>query len=343
MTTRVDTLEPLPRARARAPAGAAQLSPSAWLRENLFGSPLDTVLTVVFAVLLAWVAYRVGTVRVRRRGAGRSRGRTHQPHGRPSFPRDQLSRPLGRPLRPGRGLRAAARGHAGPQRRREVARRWPRRWPCSHARDAAPPRPALRSSSRCSSWFARLPRAGAARSARSSAVGLRGQPARHADARQRSAALRPAARSSRRRAGRALSSDRCALRRRRLGRLGRPAPDDLRRGRRASLLSFPLGVLLALGRRSSFRPIRARLRRLHRADPRRAADHDALRRRSSCSASSCRSGVDSRASSRGTIIGFVSSRRRTGRDRPRRAPVRADASKLEAAQALGLAHLKTTA
>ena len=42
----------------------------------------------------------------------------------------------------------------------------------------------------------------------------------------------------------------------------------------AILLSFPFGVLLALGRRSSLPAVRAGLRRLHRALPRRAPDHD---------------------------------------------------------------------
>lgn len=60
MATRVDTLEPLPAPEPEGPPGR-QLSPREWMRQNLFGSVLDTVLTVIFALLLAWIAYRVGT------------------------------------------------------------------------------------------------------------------------------------------------------------------------------------------------------------------------------------------------------------------------------------------
>ena len=57
MATRVDTLEPMPEPE-RPPT--RKLTPREWVRENLFGSTLDAILTVLFALLLAWVAYRVG-------------------------------------------------------------------------------------------------------------------------------------------------------------------------------------------------------------------------------------------------------------------------------------------
>ena len=59
MATRVDTLEPLPAPEPDRPP-SRRLSPSEWARENLFGSKVDTMLTVVFALLLAWALYRVG-------------------------------------------------------------------------------------------------------------------------------------------------------------------------------------------------------------------------------------------------------------------------------------------
>jgi general L-amino acid transport system permease protein len=53
--TQVDALEPLP-----VPEGPPErrLPPRAWVRENLFGSVFDGVLTVVFGAFLAWAAYR---------------------------------------------------------------------------------------------------------------------------------------------------------------------------------------------------------------------------------------------------------------------------------------------
>jgi general L-amino acid transport system permease protein len=55
--TQIDTLEPLP-----VPEGPPErrLPPREWVRENLFGSAFDAVLTVVFGVFLVWAAYRVG-------------------------------------------------------------------------------------------------------------------------------------------------------------------------------------------------------------------------------------------------------------------------------------------
>ena len=51
------TLEPLPPPEADTGA-AARLGPRRWVRENLFSSPLDSVLTVIFGLLLAYVVYR---------------------------------------------------------------------------------------------------------------------------------------------------------------------------------------------------------------------------------------------------------------------------------------------
>ena len=56
--------------------------------------------------------------------------------------------------------------------------------------------------------------------------------------------------------------------------------------------SLPLGILLALGRRSDMLHRQVDLRRLHRVHPRRAADHPAARGAASCSTSSCRRGTN---------------------------------------------------
>ena len=57
MATQIDALEPLP-----LPEGPPErrLPPRQWIRENLFGSAFDSVLTVVFGLFLAWAAYRIG-------------------------------------------------------------------------------------------------------------------------------------------------------------------------------------------------------------------------------------------------------------------------------------------
>ena len=117
MTTRVDTLEPLPAPEPERPSGR-KLSPSEWLRENLFGSRLDTVLTIVFSVIVVWVAYRVGKfVLVDARWEIVERNITNLMVG--SFPRDQLPR-----LWAALFVLAAALGFGagafGAQRRREV-------------------------------------------------------------------------------------------------------------------------------------------------------------------------------------------------------------------------------
>ena len=58
MATRIDTLEPIP--APERPPERRRLSPREWARENLFGSWLDTILTVVFGLLVAWLVYRLG-------------------------------------------------------------------------------------------------------------------------------------------------------------------------------------------------------------------------------------------------------------------------------------------
>jgi general L-amino acid transport system permease protein len=54
--TQVDAVEPLP--VPEGPPGR-RLPPRQWVRENLFGSAFDAVLTVVFALFLAWAGYRI--------------------------------------------------------------------------------------------------------------------------------------------------------------------------------------------------------------------------------------------------------------------------------------------
>ena len=58
--TRVDTIEPIPVPEPEGPP-ARRASPREWVRENLFSTWYNGALTVVFGALLAWVLYRVGT------------------------------------------------------------------------------------------------------------------------------------------------------------------------------------------------------------------------------------------------------------------------------------------
>jgi general L-amino acid transport system permease protein len=51
------TEEPLPLPEAETPP-ERRLPPGMWVRENLFNSPLNTVLTIVFGLLIAWVVFR---------------------------------------------------------------------------------------------------------------------------------------------------------------------------------------------------------------------------------------------------------------------------------------------
>jgi general L-amino acid transport system permease protein len=58
VATQIDTLEPVPLPEPeRTPEG--RLPPREWVRKNLFGSVLDAILTVVFAAFLTWAAYRI--------------------------------------------------------------------------------------------------------------------------------------------------------------------------------------------------------------------------------------------------------------------------------------------
>lgn len=57
MATRVDTLEPIP---APEPPPERRLPPREWARENLFGTWFDALLTLVFGLLVAWLLYRLG-------------------------------------------------------------------------------------------------------------------------------------------------------------------------------------------------------------------------------------------------------------------------------------------
>jgi general L-amino acid transport system permease protein len=114
---RVDTLEPRPEPEPERPA-ERRLSPSEWLRENLFGSRLDTVLTIVFSVVVAWVVYRLGRfVLLDARWEIVERNITNLMVG--GFPRDQLSRLWGALFVLAAALGFGA-GAFGAQRRREV-------------------------------------------------------------------------------------------------------------------------------------------------------------------------------------------------------------------------------
>jgi general L-amino acid transport system permease protein len=57
--TRVDTLEPVPVAEPEGPP-VRRLGPREWARENLFSTWYNGLLTLVFGLLLAWAVYRLG-------------------------------------------------------------------------------------------------------------------------------------------------------------------------------------------------------------------------------------------------------------------------------------------
>jgi general L-amino acid transport system permease protein len=119
MATRVDTLEPMPAPEPGGRPSKRKLTPSEWARENLFGSTLDTILTVAFGLVLAWLAYRLGRfVFVDARWEVVERNITNLMVG--SYPRDELWR-----LWAALFVLAAALGFGagaiGAQRRREVA------------------------------------------------------------------------------------------------------------------------------------------------------------------------------------------------------------------------------
>jgi general L-amino acid transport system permease protein len=56
--TRVDTLEPIPVPEPEGPP-RRHFDAREWARENLFSSRVNTILTVVFGLLLVWIVYRV--------------------------------------------------------------------------------------------------------------------------------------------------------------------------------------------------------------------------------------------------------------------------------------------
>lgn len=57
MATRVDTLEPVPVPEL---PPERRLPPKEWVRENLVGTWFDTLLTIVFGLLVVWLLYRLG-------------------------------------------------------------------------------------------------------------------------------------------------------------------------------------------------------------------------------------------------------------------------------------------
>ena len=92
MATRVDTLEPQPGPEpgSERPAGR-KLTPREWARENLFGSTFDTILTIAFGLVLAWIVYRIGRfVFVDARWEVVERNMTNLMVG--SYPRDEIWR-----------------------------------------------------------------------------------------------------------------------------------------------------------------------------------------------------------------------------------------------------------
>jgi general L-amino acid transport system permease protein len=116
VATRVDMLEPIP-APERPPQ--ERLSRKEWARKNLFGSRLDTILTIAFGLLIAYLVYRLGKfVFVDARWEIIERNITNLMVSR--FPRDELWRVWAALLVLGPSLGFGA-GTAAAARRREVA------------------------------------------------------------------------------------------------------------------------------------------------------------------------------------------------------------------------------
>ena len=93
MATRVDTLEPLPTPEPERPA-ERRLSPREWARKNLFSSWFNTLLTLAFGALLAWALFRAAQfVFVDARWEVIERNMTNLMVSR--FPRDELWRVWG--------------------------------------------------------------------------------------------------------------------------------------------------------------------------------------------------------------------------------------------------------
>ncbi len=57
--TRIDTLEPIPVPETELPPGR-RVDPRTWVKENLFRTWFNGILTVVFGVILGWALYRFG-------------------------------------------------------------------------------------------------------------------------------------------------------------------------------------------------------------------------------------------------------------------------------------------
>ncbi|MGH3024687.1 MAG: amino acid ABC transporter permease [Gaiellaceae bacterium] len=116
MATRVDTLEPMP---APELPPERHLSPKEWAQKNLFASRLDTILTIAFGLVVAWLVYRLGKfVFFDARWEIIERNITNLMVSR--FPRDELWRVWAALLVLGPSLGFGA-GTASAARRREVA------------------------------------------------------------------------------------------------------------------------------------------------------------------------------------------------------------------------------
>jgi general L-amino acid transport system permease protein len=116
MATQIDALEPLP-----LPEGPPErrLPPRQWVRENLFGSVFDSLLTIVFGLFLAWAGYRIAKfVFVDADWEIVERNLTTLMVG--SFPRSELWRVWAALLVLAASLGFGA-GAIGAQRRREIA------------------------------------------------------------------------------------------------------------------------------------------------------------------------------------------------------------------------------
>ena len=331
MATRVDTLEPQPgpEPEPQRPAGR-KLTPREWARENLFGSTLDTILTVAFGLVLAWIVYRIGRfVFVDARWEVVERNMTNLMVG--SYPRDELWR-----LWAALFVLAAALGFGagaiGAQRRREVAEGRARPLAQGGVRRLGP----IILLVVVLLWLGQSFEA-VVLVAAISAVG--------------------------------------AL----FNVIGRRTPQPLWRyvplivlagvfvaflvvtafggvgwsqwggflltvflAVSAILLSFPFGVLLALGRRSSLPVVRWRVRRLHRALPRRSADRDPVHGVLHDRLLSCRKGVEAPSLVTRAIIGFTLFTSAYVAEIVRGGLQSVPAGQIEAAQALGLSPFKTT-
>jgi general L-amino acid transport system permease protein len=133
MATRVDALEPIPTPEPERPP-ERRLTPAEWVRENLFSTWFNTLLTLVFGLLLGWVIFRAAQfVFVDARWEVIERNMTNLMVSR--FPREELWRVwtalfvLAAALGLGAGASASLRraeveeGRAEPAPRRQALRR----------------------------------------------------------------------------------------------------------------------------------------------------------------------------------------------------------------------------